>query len=260
MGTYLLSNPLVHTKMWKNSSMNDSQQKGKIFTSVIFTNCPKDETSNGAYFEWSTFHQSSEFNVFFFHSHWAQTIHLLYLTHETTISPPPVEKQTRSRYQPPHRRPSYRPDELLHERTFAIIFVSSVRNRTALSVPRPQPSKRCSRVVTLWRRASVNEPLSLSQVDVLLGSQRTYVTLRRPHAGMRAARELRGASTDRHIQVVTFDATWTPRSQQSSEGGEEKSVELPVWFTTTARYEGAIEFFHQTNQNQQQQRQATKQL
>ena len=30
------------TKMWKNGSMNGSRQKGKIFTGVISTNCPKD--------------------------------------------------------------------------------------------------------------------------------------------------------------------------------------------------------------------------
>ena len=30
------------TKMWKNGSMNGSRQKGKIFTGVVSTNCPKD--------------------------------------------------------------------------------------------------------------------------------------------------------------------------------------------------------------------------
>ena len=41
--THLLSSTLVRTKMWKNGSMNGSQQKGKIFTGVVSTNCPKDE-------------------------------------------------------------------------------------------------------------------------------------------------------------------------------------------------------------------------
>ena len=34
--------PLTRTKMWKNDSMNGSQQKGEFFTGVVFTNCPKD--------------------------------------------------------------------------------------------------------------------------------------------------------------------------------------------------------------------------
>ena len=29
------------TIRWKNGSMNGSQQKGAIFTGVVFTNCPK---------------------------------------------------------------------------------------------------------------------------------------------------------------------------------------------------------------------------
>ena len=33
---------LWFAKMWKNGSMNGSWQKGKIFTDVVFTNCPKD--------------------------------------------------------------------------------------------------------------------------------------------------------------------------------------------------------------------------
>jgi len=40
--THLLNSALVHMKMWKNGSMNSSRQKGKIFTGVISTNCPKD--------------------------------------------------------------------------------------------------------------------------------------------------------------------------------------------------------------------------
>ena len=40
--THLLSSALVRTKMWKNGSMNGSRQKGKIFTGVVSTNCPKD--------------------------------------------------------------------------------------------------------------------------------------------------------------------------------------------------------------------------
>ena len=44
--SHLLSSALVRTKMWKNDSMNGSRQKEKIFTSVISTNCPKDEKKN----------------------------------------------------------------------------------------------------------------------------------------------------------------------------------------------------------------------
>ena len=40
--THLLSSALIRTKMWENGSMNGSWQKGKIFTDVVFTNCPKD--------------------------------------------------------------------------------------------------------------------------------------------------------------------------------------------------------------------------
>ena len=52
--THLLTSALVRTKMWKNSSMNGSQQRGKIFTGVVFTNCRKMEkcviTSDGTQF------------------------------------------------------------------------------------------------------------------------------------------------------------------------------------------------------------------
>ena len=39
--THLPTSALIRTKMWKNGSKSDSQQKGKIFTGVVFTNCPK---------------------------------------------------------------------------------------------------------------------------------------------------------------------------------------------------------------------------
>ena len=39
---FALSSALVRTMMWKNGSMNGSQQKGTIFTDVVFTNCTKD--------------------------------------------------------------------------------------------------------------------------------------------------------------------------------------------------------------------------
>ena len=41
--THLSSGALIRTKMWKNGSVNGSQQKGKVFTGVIFTNCQKIE-------------------------------------------------------------------------------------------------------------------------------------------------------------------------------------------------------------------------
>ena len=66
--TYLLSSASVRTKMWKNGSTNGSQQKGKIFTGVVFTNCLKDGKTYNKW--WSIlwvkhFYHSYEFDVFF---------------------------------------------------------------------------------------------------------------------------------------------------------------------------------------------------
>ena len=61
--THLLSSTLIRTKMWKNGSTNGSQQKGKDFYWRGILKCI---TRDGAYFEWSTFYRSSEFNVFCF--------------------------------------------------------------------------------------------------------------------------------------------------------------------------------------------------
>ena len=40
--THLLNSALAHRKIFKNGSINGSQQKRKIFTSMVFINCPKD--------------------------------------------------------------------------------------------------------------------------------------------------------------------------------------------------------------------------
>lgn len=53
----------------KNSLVNGSQQNTKIFSGVIFTNCPKKKkncvTNDGTYIKESIFYHSSEFNMFF---------------------------------------------------------------------------------------------------------------------------------------------------------------------------------------------------
>ena len=67
--TYLLSSALFPTKMWKNGSLNVSQQMGKEFYCRGILKLPerwkKCVTSDGAHFEWNTFYHSSRFNVFF---------------------------------------------------------------------------------------------------------------------------------------------------------------------------------------------------
>ena len=65
---HLLTSVSVRTKMWKNGSMKVSQQRGKIFTGVVFTNCPKNRKMYKK--RWSivwikNFYDSSQFNASF---------------------------------------------------------------------------------------------------------------------------------------------------------------------------------------------------